>query len=64
MSKQFLNLSDALASLPEEEHIILTMHYLRSMSALEIATILGVPERAVESIINAGKARLSVILGI
>jgi RNA polymerase sigma factor (sigma-70 family) len=64
MSKQFLNLSDALASLPEEERIILTMHYLRSMSALEIATILGVPERAVESIINAGKARLSVILGI
>jgi RNA polymerase sigma factor (sigma-70 family) len=64
MSEQFLSLSDALASLPEEERIILTMHYLRSMSSLEIATILGVPERAVESIINAGKARLSVILGI
>ena len=64
MSEQFLNLSDALASLPEEERIILTMHYLRSMSPIEIATILGVPERAVESIIALGKARLSVILGI
>lgn len=64
MSEQSLSLSDALASLPEEERVILTMHYLRSMSAHEIATILGVPERAVASIINAGKARLSLILGI
>ena len=40
-------LSELLASLPEEERFILTMHYIRSMSAKEIAETLGVPERAV-----------------
>jgi DNA-directed RNA polymerase specialized sigma24 family protein len=50
--------------LPEEERIILTMHYLKSMSAADIAAILGVPERSVEAIIRQGKARLSAILGI
>jgi RNA polymerase sigma factor (sigma-70 family) len=64
MGKQPQTLAQALASLPEEERIILTMHYLKSMSAAEIASILGVPERAVEAIIRQGKARLSAILGI
>jgi RNA polymerase sigma factor (sigma-70 family) len=50
--------------LPDEERIILTMHYLKSMSAAEIASMLGVPERSVEAIIKQGKARLSAILGI
>jgi DNA-directed RNA polymerase specialized sigma24 family protein len=40
------------------------MHYLKSMSAADIAAILGVPERSVEAIIRQGKARLSAILGI
>jgi RNA polymerase sigma factor (sigma-70 family) len=57
-------LADAIASLPDEERIILTMHYLRSMSAAQIAAMLGVPERSVDSIITQGKARLSAILGI
>lgn len=57
-------MSQALASLPEEERIILTLHYLKSMSAAEIAAILSVPVRAVEAVIAAGKARLSAILGI
>jgi RNA polymerase sigma factor (sigma-70 family) len=64
MGKQSQTLADALASLPDEERIILTMHYLRSMSAAEIASILGVPERSAEAIIKQGKARLSAILGI
>ena len=64
MGKQPQSLAQALASLPEEERIILTMHYLKSMSAADIAAILGVPERLVEAIIRQGKARLSAILGI
>ena len=64
MGKQPQTLAQALASLPEEERIILTMHYLKSMSAGDIASILGVPERSVEVIIRQGKSRLSAILGI
>ena len=63
MGKQSQTLADALASLPDEERIILTMHYLKSMSAAEIASMLGVPERSAEAIIKQGKARLSAILG-
>ncbi|MFM2159753.1 MAG: hypothetical protein RLY39_284 [Actinomycetota bacterium] len=51
-------LSELLASLPEEERFILTMHYIRSMTAKEIAEALGVPERAVQSVITSGKSRL------
>ena len=51
-------LSELLASLPEEERFILTMHYIRSMSSQEIAETLGVPERAVQSVITSGKSRL------
>lgn len=64
MGKQSQTLADALASLPDEERIILTMHYLKSMSAAEIASMLGVPERSAHAIIKQGKARLSAILGI
>ena len=64
MGKQSQTLADALASLPDEERIILTMHYLKSMAAAEIATMLGVPERSADAIIKQGKARLSAILGI
>jgi RNA polymerase sigma factor (sigma-70 family) len=64
MGKQRQTLADALASLPDEERIILTMHYLKSMSAAEIAVMLGVPERSADAIIKQGKARLSAILGI
>ena len=64
MGKQSQTVADAIASLPDEERFILTMHYLKSMSAAEIAGILGVPERSVHAIIAQGKARLSAILGI
>jgi hypothetical protein len=64
MGKQSQTLADAIASLPEEERIILTMHYLKAMSAAQIASMLGVPERSVEAIIKQGKARLSALLGL
>ena len=39
------------------------MHYLRSMSASEIAELLAVPVRAVDAVIAAGKAHLSGFIG-
>jgi DNA-directed RNA polymerase specialized sigma24 family protein len=57
-------LAELLASLPEEERIILTLHYLRSKSSADIATMLSVPERAVIAVIESGKARLAAILGL
>ena len=56
-------LAEVLASLPQEEHIILTMHYLKSMSSQEIAAILSVPVRSVDAVISRGKARLTAVLG-
>jgi len=57
-------LAELLASLPEEERIILTLHYLRSQSSSEIASLLRVPERAVIVVIESGKARLTGLLGL
>jgi RNA polymerase sigma factor (sigma-70 family) len=57
-------LAEVLAALPEEERIILTLAYLRGMSAIEIATLLGVPPKSVEAVITSGKARLTAELGI
>jgi RNA polymerase sigma factor (sigma-70 family) len=57
-------LAEVLSELPEEERIILTMHLLRGLSAPEIAELIGVPERAVSSLIASGKSRLSALLGL
>ncbi|CAN2215407.1 RNA polymerase sigma factor 70, region 4 type 2 [Candidatus Nanopelagicaceae bacterium] len=57
-------LAQLLASLPEEERFILTLHYLRSKSAHEIAQVLGVPEKSVVVVIESGKKRLTAFLGI
>ena len=51
-------LAQLLASLPEEERIILTLHYLRSLTPLQIAELLGVPERSVVTIIHTGRSHL------
>ena len=59
-----LTLAQVLASLPEEERIILTLHYLRSKSSADIATLLSVPERAVIAVIESGKVRLKGELGL
>jgi RNA polymerase sigma factor (sigma-70 family) len=57
-------LSEVLEALPEEERIILTLSYLRGMSAGQIATLLQVPEKSVEAVIASGKARLTAQLGL
>ena len=57
-------LAELLASLPEEERIILTLHYLRSKTSRDIADLLAVPERAVIVVIESGKARLKGVLGL
>ncbi|MEI8223427.1 MAG: sigma factor-like helix-turn-helix DNA-binding protein [Actinomycetes bacterium] len=51
-------LAQLLDSLPEEQRIILTAHYLRGKSAADIAGMLGVPQKSVENIIAIGKAQL------
>ena len=51
-------LAELLESLPEEQRIILSAHYLNGKSANEIADTLGVPVRAIENVIAAGKAHL------
>jgi RNA polymerase sigma factor (sigma-70 family) len=63
-SKPAKTLAEVLSELPEEERIILTMHLLRGLSAPEIANLIGVPERAVQSLISSGKSRLSTMLGL
>jgi RNA polymerase sigma factor (sigma-70 family) len=59
-----LSLADALAQLPEEERIILTLHYLRSMPSEEIAKLLGVPEKSVITVMASGKGRITTLLGL
>lgn len=57
-------LAEFLASLPEEERIILTLYYVRSLTAEEIAAALGVPERAVTAVIIMGRSRLTTGLNL
>lgn len=57
-------IAELLSSLPEEERIILTLHYLRGKSAGDIASLLLVPERSVLVVIESGKRRISAQLGL
>lgn len=57
-------LAQLLASLPEEERIILTLYYVRSLSLAEIAEILHVPEKAVSGVIIEGRTRLTARLNM
>jgi DNA-directed RNA polymerase specialized sigma24 family protein len=59
-----LTLAGALAQLPEEERIILSLHYLRSMPVDEIASLLGVPEKSVAAVMVSGKSRITSLLGL
>jgi len=58
------SMAQLIAALPEEERIILTLFYLKSESADSIARRLGVPERAVESVLISGRSRLLASLGL
>ncbi|MEI6670960.1 MAG: sigma-70 family RNA polymerase sigma factor [Actinomycetes bacterium] len=57
-------LAQLLANLPEEERIIMTLHYLKAMSTAEIAALLHVPERSVAAVIASGRAKLTTALGL
>lgn len=51
-------IAELIATLPEEERLILTLHFVNMISIAEIAQKLMVPERAVASVIASGRARL------
>jgi RNA polymerase sigma factor (sigma-70 family) len=52
-------LAELIDSLPEEERVVLTLHYMRQLSVTEIAGRIGVPERAVSAVLASARARLS-----
>ena len=52
------SIAELLASLPEDERFILSLHYVKGMATIEIAQTLGVPHKAVNSVIERGKKRL------
>ena len=51
-------IAELIHTLPEEERLILTLHLVKMISAAEIANKLGVPERAVTTVIASGRSRL------
>ena len=57
-------IAELIAALPEEERIILTLHYLKGRSAESISEQLHVPERSVQALIEAGKRRITSQLGL
>jgi DNA-directed RNA polymerase specialized sigma24 family protein len=57
-------IADVIASLPEEERIILTLHYLRGKGVDEIAELLSVPSKSVLVVIESGKRRITSQLGL
>ena len=59
MEQQNQTLAEFIAALPEEERIVLTLHFLRQNSIADIAAQIGVPERAVSAVLASGRARLS-----
>lgn len=63
-SSSLSSMAQLIANLPEEERVILTLFYLKSESADSIAKRLGVPERAVESVLISGRSRLLASLGL
>jgi RNA polymerase sigma factor (sigma-70 family) len=57
-------LAQFLASLPEEERVILSLHYVKSLSPAEIAAMLNVPEGTISRLIAAGRGRLAARLNL
>jgi DNA-directed RNA polymerase specialized sigma24 family protein len=56
------SLAELLASLPDEERFILSLHYVKGMDTVQIAVTLNVPQKAVVSVIEQGKKRLLTAL--
>ena len=59
-----MTIADALAALPEEERIILSLHYNKEMSAGDIAAMLKVPEKSIQVVIATGRTRITRLLGL
>ncbi len=57
-------LAQLIANLPEEERVVLTLHYVKSLSPAEIAALLNVPEGAISRLIIAGRDRLAARLNL
>ena len=57
-------IAEALASLPEEERIVLSMYYIKSMEPSAIAAMLKVPEKSIQVVIATGRARIASLLGL
>ena len=57
-------LAQMIANLPEEERVVLTLHYVKSLSPAEIAALLNVPEGAISRLIIAGRTRLAAHLNL
>ena len=55
-------IAELISTLPEEERLILTLHLVNMISTAEIAEKLGVPERAVVSVITTGRSRLIALI--
>ncbi|MEI6307007.1 MAG: sigma factor-like helix-turn-helix DNA-binding protein [Actinomycetes bacterium] len=55
-------IAELIATLPNEERLILTLHLVNMVSTIEIAEKLGVPERAVISVIASGRSRLIALI--
>ncbi len=55
---------ELIASLPEEERIILTLHFLGGKSSDEIADLLRVPQKSVRALIESGKERIAHLMGL
>jgi len=55
-------LSEFLATLPDEERFILTLHYIQGRSASEIASALGVSAKPVETLIASGRAKILALI--
>ena len=57
-------LAELISALPEEFQIVLKMHYLRGLSADEIAEKLQIPVATVVRVITNGRALLARELGL
>ena len=55
-------IAELINTLQEEERLILTLHLVKMISTAEIAEKLGVPERAVVSVIASGRSRLIALI--
>jgi len=53
-----LTIAEVISTMPEEERFILSLHYVNGMTTSYIATTLQVPEKAVISVVQAGKRRI------